>query len=73
MQGSSLDVALICVGYPPTPFPTPLAAIVGNRGAFAFNTFNSVWGTNYAMWYPFVDEDASQQYRVEVRLQRPGK
>ena len=23
------------------------------------------------MWYPFVDEDASQQYRVEVRLQQP--
>jgi hypothetical protein len=71
MEASSPDVGLICVGYPPTPFPTPMAAIVGNRGAFAFNTVNNIWGTNYPMWYPFLDEDRAQQYRVEVRLQRP--
>ena len=113
MEGSSPDVGLICVGYPPTPFPTPLQSIVGDPGAFAFNTVNNIWGdkrtahyptahhdstvqysvvvralrvltvdvsvvcwwwcegTNYPMWYPFVEEDHSQQYRVEIRLQRP--
>ena len=43
MEGSSLDVGLICVGYPPTPFPTPLATIVGDKGSFAFNTINNIW------------------------------
>ena len=42
VQGRSLDVGLICVGYPPTPFPTPLQRIVGNPGAFSFNLFNNV-------------------------------
>ena len=42
MQGRSLDVGLVCVGYPPTPFPTPLAEIVGNPGAFSFSLFNNV-------------------------------
>ena len=25
-------------------------------------------GTNYPMWYPFADEDHSQQYRVDLQL-----
>ena len=48
MVGRSLDVALVCIGYPPTPFPTPLNAIVGNRAAFAFNLWNNIWGQHYA-------------------------
>ena len=45
LAARSLDVALVCVGYPPTPFPTPLHTIVGNRAAFAFNLWNNIWGT----------------------------
>ena len=71
--GRSPDVGLVCVGYPPTPFPTPLGRIVGNPGAFSFNLFNNIWGTNYPMWYPFIDEDLSQQYRVDLQLLLPTR
>ena len=43
MEAGSPDVGLVCIGYPPTPFPTPLAAIVGEPAAFAFNTHNNIW------------------------------
>ena len=42
LQARSPDVALVCIGYPPTPFPTPLASIVGDGGAVSFNLFNNM-------------------------------
>ena len=109
LAARSLDIALVCVGYPPTLFPTPLHTIEGNRAAVAFSLWNNIWGTksarmharcsayctsrcrwsvrslppsvvslfvtlfccagtNYPEFYPFVDEDATQQYRVDVTL-----
>lgn len=29
---------------------------------------NNLWGTNYIMWYSFVEEDKDQQYRFIVIL-----
>ena len=46
LQAGSPDIGLVCVGYPPTPFPTPLNTIVGDPGAFAFSIHNNCWGTN---------------------------
>ena len=31
-------------------------------------SMNNLWGTNYIMWYPFVEEDKDQQYRFIVIL-----
>ena len=57
----SLDTSLLCVGYP-TPFPTPPSKPAINDG-FSFNIFNNIWGTNYVMWYPYLEEDKNSKYR----------
>ena len=61
----SLDTSVLCVGIP-NPFPTPPSHPVENDG-FAFNIFNNIWGTNYVMWYPYVEEDKSSKYRFTMK------
>ena len=58
---ASQDTSLLCVGHP-TPFPTPPSKPAIDDG-FSFNIFNNIWGTNYVMWYPYLDEDKSSKYR----------
>jgi len=58
---ASQDTSLLCVGYP-TPFPTP-ASKPSIIDGFSFNIFNNIWGTNYVMWYPYLDEDKNSKYR----------
>ena len=70
MEGSSPDVGLICVGYPPTPFPTPLQSIVGDPGAFAFNTVNNIWGDKRTAHSPTAHHDSTVQYSVVLRALR---
>ena len=61
----SLDTSVLCVGIP-NPFPTPPSHPVEDDG-FAFNIFNNIWGTNYIMWYPYIEEDKSSKYRFTMK------
>ena len=61
----SLDTSVLCVGIP-NPFPTPPSQPVEDDG-FAFNIFNNIWGTNYVMWYPYMEEDRSSKYRFTMK------
>ena len=61
MTFTSLDTSVLCVGYP-NPFPTPPSPPALDDG-FAFNIFNNIWGTNYIMWYPYMEENKSSKYR----------
>ena len=29
---------------------------------------NNIWGVNYVMWYPFLEEDKDQQYRFIITV-----
>jgi len=62
----SLDSGVVCFGEP-TPFPTPFTQPDLSQGVH-FNLFNNIWGTNYVMWYPFLDEDLNAQFRFIVNL-----
>ena len=62
----SNDVALVCIGYP-TPFPVPMETPDVSKG-FSFNIVNNIWGTNYVMWYPFLNEEASTKYRFSLTV-----
>jgi hypothetical protein len=33
-----------------------------------FNLSNNIWNTNWPLWYPWLDEDASARFRFEIRL-----
>ena len=61
-----LDTSVICIGFP-TPFPTPMQQPDTNKG-FAFNIYNNIWGTNYIMWYPYLQDEASSKYRFQMTL-----
>eukprot|EP00730_Choanoeca_flexa_P005701 TRINITY_DN12004_c0_g2_i1.p1 TRINITY_DN12004_c0_g2~~TRINITY_DN12004_c0_g2_i1.p1 ORF type:complete len:799 (+),score=141.55 TRINITY_DN12004_c0_g2_i1:145-2397(+) len=52
----SLDVPLICTG-PANPFPTPRTGPPDMTQGVHYNIFQNIWNTNYALWYPFIDED----------------
>ena len=62
----ALDTSVICVGEP-TAFPTPMEQPDVTKG-FAFNIYNNIWGTNYIMWYPFLQQDASSKYHFVMTL-----
>jgi len=66
MDLSSYDVALVVPGQP-SAFPIPLdqEPDIQNYGV-NFNIYNNIWGTNYIMWYPFLEEDASSLYRFHM-------
>ena len=66
MNVTALDTTITCVG-PPNPFPTPVTKPDFASG-FTSNIFNNIWGTNYIMWYPYLQEDASSKYRYQVQF-----
>jgi hypothetical protein len=75
---SSPDIALMGIGDVLNPFPSPLApqythGIINtatNTAAIGFNIFNNIWGTNYIMSYPYLDNERSTRFRVRVQLNR---
>eukprot|EP00742_Colponemidia_sp_Colp-10_P005273 GILJ01005632.1.p1 GENE.GILJ01005632.1~~GILJ01005632.1.p1 ORF type:complete len:745 (+),score=92.80 GILJ01005632.1:37-2271(+) len=62
------DSALVSVGEP-NPFPVPMRAPEISKGVSA-NLYNNIWGTNYIMWYPFLEEDADAQFRFQLKFGR---
>ena len=64
LQIQTLDAAIVTPGDV-TPFPTPLLPVDAAKGMH-FHLFNNIWGTNYIMWYPFLEEDASSLYRFAI-------
>eukprot|EP00775_Hariotina_reticulata_P003530 gene3530-3799_t len=61
---STLDVPLVNVGKP-IPFPNPCLGPDMKHGV-SYNLINNIWGTNYAMWFPFTPEDANQALRFTI-------
>jgi hypothetical protein len=62
------DLGLACAGAP-NPFPIPLDEQPDLQDSgFSFNIYNNVWGTNYIMWYPYLDEDQSSLYRFTANF-----
>ena len=78
MSVETLDIPLATFGKPygfPTPFEKPDLLTVCFYDYFLFEQYgasfmcmNNLWGTNYVMWYPFVEEDKDQQYRFVITL-----
>jgi len=64
---NSLDAALVCVGTP-TSFPTPLADIPNPSLGSHFILYDNIWGTNYIMWYPFLEQDWQQIFRFQLNF-----
>jgi len=62
----SFDSGLVCWGAP-TPFPTPRTEPNLNLGA-SFALFDNIWGTNYVMWYPFLEGDGNLKFRFSISL-----
>ena len=46
-------------------FPTPMITPDPSKG-FAFNIFNNLWGTNYILWWPFLEADRSSKFRFTM-------
>jgi len=69
LRVTSLDAALACMGEP-FPFPNPTKRPNIPRDGFSFNLLNSIWGTNYPQWYPFLHpstlDDDTIQYRFHL-------
>ena len=57
MMFASEDTSLLCVGHPTKPTLDD---------GFSFSILNNIWGSNYIMWYPYLDEDKSSKYRFAV-------
>jgi hypothetical protein len=68
VQIQSPDIFLVSLGEP-NPFPTPLGGPSTNvTDGMNFCLFNNIWGTNYVEWYPFLEEEADQQYRFALNF-----
>ena len=61
LQIRSLDVPLVCAGVL-TPLPNPDRAPDMDEG-MTFNMHNNIWGTNYAMWWPYTQPVANIKFR----------
>lgn len=63
----SLDTPILSIGgtnYFPVPMETPDVS-----EGFTFNIFNNLWGTNYIMWYPYMERgEDSGKYRFVMTL-----
>jgi len=51
----------------PNPFPTPMTLPDVTLGMH-FNLYNNIWGTNYIMWYPYLEEDQSLLFRFSIKI-----
>ncbi|BDA48441.1 hypothetical protein COCOBI_12-1200 [Coccomyxa sp. Obi] len=61
----TLDAILVSPGEP-TPFPNVRHPPDMSKGV-AFNLANNIWGTNYVMWQPYVEQGATMRFRFEIR------
>lgn len=68
LQVRSLDATVALLGRP-TPFPTPLRPENLADGVH-FNLFNNLYGTNYILWYPFLNDSAPETFRFELVLRQ---
>eukprot|EP01119_Soliformovum_irregulare_P006750 TRINITY_DN1917_c0_g1_i3.p1 TRINITY_DN1917_c0_g1~~TRINITY_DN1917_c0_g1_i3.p1 ORF type:complete len:528 (-),score=69.80 TRINITY_DN1917_c0_g1_i3:113-1696(-) len=64
----SVDAAVVSVGHL-QPFPTPFT-LANTTSGMHFNLYNNIWGTNYIMWYPYLDEDVSSLFRFKLLFQK---
>jgi len=69
----SWDAPVLSWGSP-NPFPTPIAPVFPNflDGAF-WNLCQNIWGTNYVMWYPYLEGDPGNiRFRFTIDTNKPG-
>ena len=66
----TLDSALVSPGVA-TPFPNVKHAPDMSQG-MTFCLGNNIWGTNYVMWQPYLQEAANQRFRFELRMSDLG-
>eukprot|EP01114_Cavostelium_apophysatum_P014791 TRINITY_DN3921_c0_g1_i1.p1 TRINITY_DN3921_c0_g1~~TRINITY_DN3921_c0_g1_i1.p1 ORF type:complete len:770 (+),score=169.72 TRINITY_DN3921_c0_g1_i1:47-2311(+) len=62
----NVDSPIVSVGTV-NPFPTPMTPPLVTEGV-NFNLFNNVWGTNFIMWYPYLDGDDASKFRFRVKI-----
>jgi hypothetical protein len=63
-----LDAPLLVIGNNGTAFPTPIFSEPDLSSGVSFVLHNNIWDTNYVMWYPFVEGDASITFKFKVHL-----
>lgn len=66
----STDVPLVNVGSP-NPFPNPCSGPDMREGV-SYNPVNNIWGTNYAMWFPYDPAHANMAFRFELDAWQQG-
>lgn len=68
MQIQSLDAPLVGVGTPDLFFNVRERPAM--EAGVAFNLVNNIWGTNYIMWYPYREKDATMRFRFELTVKK---
>ena len=68
----SLDVPIACpilANDAPHIFPVPLQPLTGQQlVGMGFNVYNNLWGTNFIMWYPYLDGDENFKARFKLEF-----
>lgn len=67
MTLTSLDVPIVALGEV-TPFPTPRTEAPDMVKGIHWNIVNNIWNTNYVLWYPYVEGDATLRSRFSMVL-----
>jgi len=67
MSLRTLDAPLLSFGLR-SPWPAPLDKDPNPKDGIHFLLSNNIWGTNYAMWYPFNEGDEDSKFRFELLL-----
>merc|ERR1712050_318565 len=64
------DAGVTCFGKP-SAFPTPTnkRPDILHHG-FSSVLWNNIWGTNYVMWFPFDDADATFMQRWALSIEK---
>jgi len=66
----SLDIPIVTPGSPSAlpEVSTPPDMSFG----FSYLLLANIWGTNWAPWYPFTEEDSASRFRFQVQLHSQG-
>ena len=67
MTLTSLDVPVVALGEV-TPFPTPRTEAPDMVKGVHWNIVQNIWNTNYVLWYPYTEADATLRSRFEMVL-----
>eukprot|EP01111_Echinosteliopsis_oligospora_P018725 TRINITY_DN8746_c0_g1_i1.p1 TRINITY_DN8746_c0_g1~~TRINITY_DN8746_c0_g1_i1.p1 ORF type:complete len:564 (-),score=154.55 TRINITY_DN8746_c0_g1_i1:70-1761(-) len=59
------DTAVVNVG-PLNVFPTPLGVYPSSSLGSSFVLYDNLWGTNYVMWYPFLEGEDQLLFRFQL-------